>query len=449
MKNYQNIIIVFILTFSIYSCELVNVTDIEAQDVLTEETAITDQIGAELALAGTYSTLNDGNLAVTGINIYPFYIDTDPKGSSNGYSTNNVDSENGTIALVYSSYYNLINRANYVINIVPELEDNLFEPGKKNHIVAEAKFLRSVMSLYLLRRFGQFWDLESPYGIVLREKQASTLEVLPRSSVQASYDFILSDLDYAIENLPASNVSYHANKFAAKGLKSRVLLYMGKFSEAATLANDVILNSGFTLENTFAEVFENEFNSSEVLFSNIHSDTEYNGTSVGWWLYLSLSEYYVNFATSQGDTRLDIVNFEHPTRGYLNGKAPFFFDGATNYYLRLPEVYLIYAEALARSNGSLIDVAAAVNTVRNRAGLLNTTASTREELIEAIRVEKFLELVAEEQEPWFDLVRYADLDGFDISTIKPLVTSKNQYILPIPFNSVTTSNNVVEQNPGY
>ncbi|WP_147679000.1 RagB/SusD family nutrient uptake outer membrane protein [Algibacter pacificus] len=454
MKNYHNIIIVFIITFCIHSCELVDVTDIEAQDVLTEETAIRDQIGAELTLAGAYSFLNDasGTLYIKSV-VLQLGIEAEPGGiiggTSSSYYVNNVDPQDRDSKNVYSGMYTISNRANYLINILPSLDDALFETGSKSKIIAEAKFLRALSHFYLLRSYGQFWDLNSKYGIVLRTEPANDAIAIPRSTVQETYDFILNDLDTAIPDLAVTSPGYYANKYAALALKARIMLYMGKYTEAAILSKDVIDNSPFKLEDTFAEVFENEFNSSEMLFATYHDDNEYSASSVLWWIYISISDYYKNFANSVNDTRISYVNYEHPTRGFINGKFRGFFDGGTNIHLRLAEVYLIYAEALARSNGDLKDIKDAINKIRNRAGMDNTNASTREELINAIRQEKLLELAVEEGEPWFDTIRYAIVDGFDISTIKPTITSKDQYILPIPYDSVTTSNNVVDQNPGY
>src|SRR5699024_5744511 len=98
---------------------------------------------------------------------------------------------------------------------------------------------------------------------------------------------------------------------------------------------------------------------------------------------------------------------------------------------------------------SVNDVEDALNAIRNRAGLANSTADTREEFITAIRMEKLLELAVENGELWFDMVRYAAVDGLDLSTIKSTIQSKTQWILPIPYQSVNLSGGIVVPNPGY
>ncbi len=56
----------------------------------------------------------------------------------------------------------------------------------------------------------------------------------PRSTVQQSYDFILADLDYAIEKGPNFTSTFYASKQVAKAMKAKVLLYM-KYPESAKL----------------------------------------------------------------------------------------------------------------------------------------------------------------------------------------------------------------------
>ena len=211
------------------------------------------------------------------------------------------------------------------------------------------------------------------------------------------------------------------------------------------------------LEADFASIFTNKFNSQEVLFATYYDNNERTTSAVAWLAGATPSDYYRQVAADAGDSRVNTVVLPHPLFGEINGKfADLFGGGDTIYYLRLAEVYLVYAEALARSGGTLTDsdnlvndVEDAINTIRSRAGLSNVTANTRQEFITAIREEKLLELVTEQGESWFDLIRYSQLDGIDVSAFKSTVQSESQYILPIPEESVVGSNGVVEQNPGY
>ena len=125
-------------------------------------------------------------------------------------------------------------------------------------------------------------------------------------------------------------------------------------------------------------------------------------------------------------------------------------QSGSHFILRLGEMYLIYAEAKARLSASGIidtDALAKLNDIRNRAGLSDVTPATKAELLEAIRLEKQLELFGEFNEPWFDMVRYHILGDINISDIKSTITTDDQLILPYPMNALSGNSGLV-QNPG-
>ncbi|MGS0524406.1 RagB/SusD family nutrient uptake outer membrane protein [Zobellia nedashkovskayae] len=129
------------------------------------------------------------------------------------------------------------------------------------------------------------------------------------------------------------------------------------------------------------------------------------------------------------------------------------------YHLRAAEVYLIYAEADARATNSVSsDALSALNEIRVRAGATTTGGDgfetypatiTLPQFLEAVRIEKHIELAIEMGEEWYDLVRYHFVDGFDITTVKASATDPNKYILPIDAITLEVGGNIVEQNPGY
>ena len=129
------------------------------------------------------------------------------------------------------------------------------------------------------------------------------------------------------------------------------------------------------------------------------------------------------------------------------------------YHLRMAEVYLIYAEAEARAQNAVTsDALNALNEIRTRAGATTTGGDGFEtypatislpQFLEAVRIEKRMELGVEIGEDWFDMVRYHFVDGFDVSTVKPSATNPDKYILPIDYITIEAGKNVVEQNPNY
>ena len=114
--------------------------------------------------------------------------------------------------------------------------------------------------------------------------------------------------------------------------------------------------------------------------------------------------------------------------------------------LRLGEMYLIKAEAENELNNTSAAIGA-LNQIRSRAGLPNTTATTQNELREAIWKERRVEM-AFEHDRMFDLRRTgraeAVLQALGINYVSP-----KHDLFPIPQAQIDLSNKKLEQNPDY
>lgn len=498
MKSKYNLYIAACL-FSVLlvSCDLTkDLDEYEPIYSLPAETAITDESSSELALTGVYAILqqkggsNPDNSMIgstlSGINAggYGPFITVEDR----SLMANNPVTDGDKVATLYSGQYTMINRANWVISGVEKLTDASFtNDNRRTEIVAEAKILRAWGHFCLLRLFGQFYDIDSEYGVNVRLEPARDATVHPRISVGATYDAILKDLDEGISNAPALRAKYYVNKTFAKGLKAKILLYMGKYAEAAALSEDVIKNSGsdFALTPTFNELFNhtsrNTINNSESLFSVYADEQEVIGNGAFWSVFAGVSTWYYDLGKNGTMTvggqviKYDVNRIPFMETGkYLfqgvgiNGNMKFaqftgpnsIFD--TLYYLRMAEMYLIYAEASARSTNSVpADALAALNAIRIRAGATTggsgfvtyPSSISYAQFLEAVRIEKMMELGTEFGEEWFDLVRYDYADGFDagfkVSDVKPTATNSNRFILPIPAISIKTGAGIIKQNPLY
>jgi len=127
--------------------------------------------------------------------------------------------------------------------------------------------------------------------------------------------------------------------------------------------------------------------------------------------------------------------------------------------LRLADILLLKAEALAMKGSTHLDQAATiVNQIRNRAGLDELSSSVKgsqSEMINAVLKERRLELAFEGQR-WFDLVRFGKLqevmndlnqrDSGRLPLLKPF--DENSELLPIPQTVLDNNSNLI-QNPGY
>ncbi len=138
-------------------------------------------------------------------------------------------------------------------------------------------------------------------------------------------------------------------------------------------------------------------------------------------------------------------------------------------YFRYAEILLNYAEAQNEASGPDVSVYDAVNTVRRRAGMPDLPEGlTKDEMRTRIRRERQVELAFEEHR-FYDVRRWKVAEvtenvpayGITITKSNGAYTYANKvaldgrkfeqkhYWLPIPRAEILSSNNKLEQNPGY
>ncbi|MCI6617450.1 MAG: RagB/SusD family nutrient uptake outer membrane protein [Prevotella sp.] len=115
--------------------------------------------------------------------------------------------------------YKNIRQCNVLINDLPNYESTL-NPADVKAWIGEARFVRAYTYFALVKRYG---------GVPLLEKAQNLNDTLTiaRSSHQECVDFILRDLDYAMQNMSGEKINGRANKWVAAAIKSRVALYAG------------------------------------------------------------------------------------------------------------------------------------------------------------------------------------------------------------------------------
>lgn len=372
----------------------------------------------------------------------------------------------------WGRYYSLINAANGVISGVNSLPDSKFVGTRKAQIIAESRFLRAYASFKLLSLFGQWFDINSKYGIIIAD-QFNTLTNInkPRSSVKDSYAFIVNDLDYAIANGAATavNTNIYANKWTAMALKMRVLLSRGQaddYPQSVTLGNTILSGSPYRLENRLQDVFYTKgLQSSEVMLGI--------QPQAGQELLINNENTSLNFASArpprpfQATAALRNLYAGDPRQNWVVGNAvpgnkTFYFikyvqqaQVATRlseaaYAFRLTEVYLMLAEATVRSGGDLNAARTLLKTVLSKAGVTDFNAVDNAVGNDALLIQLYYEyarnLVGEDGSEWLALLR---LPFNTVKTLRPSITSQIQYILPIPRSEIVNNPNFGDQNPGY
>jgi hypothetical protein len=134
--------------------------------------------------------------------------------------------------------WSLLRNINYFMDNYQSVEDS---PDKVNPYVGEALFFRSIFYFNKVRTFGDVPWITSALGV------DSELLTAPRTPRNQVVEFILDDLDKAIEYLPArGNGGYtgRVTKEAALALQARIALYEGTWEKYHALKNTAFKANG-------------------------------------------------------------------------------------------------------------------------------------------------------------------------------------------------------------
>jgi hypothetical protein len=365
------------------------------------------------------------------------------------FITHKINTDNGNLQSVWSAIYATINAANHVIAKVPGVQDATFTDAERKQIVGEAYFIRALAYFDLARVWGNA-------QITLTPTLSSSDKTDIANSTQAQvYAQSLSDLNAADSLLlpPASQNPVRANQETVWALKARFYLYQGDYTKAATYAGKVLEDkSNYALQHPYSAFFTpaSAVATKESVFELSYSAT-YTNPHRNYW------QPPANGGTRQwapSDALITLLNdpltggnrnalIARTSAGLWYGNLYYRSGPAVDptYVIRIAELYLIHAEALAQL-GQLDDARKDLDAIRERAGLAPTTASSKEAVLLAIENERRVEF-AFEPHRWFDLVRTkraAAVLGISDSRL---------YIFPIPANEISLANGSLKQNPGY
>jgi hypothetical protein len=395
----------------------------------------------------------------------------------------------------WSDLFQVVFRANLVQEKIQP-----FTFARVNQFKGEARFLRALAYFDLVR----LWGAVPISSTVLTAEQA---QQVPRAPIADVYKFIIDDLKFAADNLPASygtGEKGRATKWAAKGLLGKVYLTMYGFplrdASALPLAKQQLADvyaaesaTTFSMATSFPDLFKTANDNRYALFevqyvsggTGLGSSVpwEQGATFPAWWSPFTAAgpsgavpQAFLGTNWPRRDTRrnatIDTI-IRNPTTGALTGGPQFtkFLEKGTtapvnnrdysnNFpILRFEDVMLMYAEVLNEESTVPPLAVTIVNRIRTRSGLAAFTATSPERASQAafraaILKERRYELIVEGQR-WFDLVR----TGTALQTIMAFKQStgislgrtldSHDLLYPIPLLELTINPGFWQQNPGY
>lgn len=445
----MNTIKYFLIILIMASTSCVNVLDVEPAQSISPDEAIKDKTGIERALTGSYSALHYlGTYGRYHLIVSDLSADNlDWVATNVAYSEigeNKINADNPIVESIWAANYDGINRVNNILNKLPEIGD--ISDAERAQYEGEALFLRALLHFNLANYFG---------GVPI--KTLPTLDLTnidqARDSRDEVYEQVINDLLGAEARLSLSAEAGRASSFSASALLARAYLTRFHFSGIQDLAAkaiekaDRVINEGaFTLASNYADLFNG--NNTEPIFQVVFDAQNYNRLAQNFFP-ISLSGLYI-IAPSPGY----MTCYDSSDSVRLNNSA--LFDAENKPYcfkyrdivtgtdrvlvLRLAEMYLIKAEALAYSNGNVEEIKGNINMIRSRAGLPPTEANTIPDLKLAIENERRYEFAFEGQR-WHDLVR--------TGRAATVIGIEEKYTLyPIPLSEMQT-NKKMTQNEGY
>jgi starch-binding outer membrane protein, SusD/RagB family len=463
MKNRNlfmkgQIVIAFGLFFMAISCDsFVEVALPSSQ--LTSVTVFQEPATANAAMTDIYAKLRDNGLITgngSGINVaLGAYADEleyyGATGATTFFYNNTILPSNATIQGWWSDSYNQIYAANAVYEGV-STSTNLSK-SYKDQLMGEALFVRALVHFYLVNIFGDI-----PYITTTNYVQNQNVSRTPATQV---YTNIIKDLETAQALLPSSyfgGLRVRPNRLVATALLARVHLYNEDFAKAINTASLIINETEtYRLEPNLDLTFLKESPSTIwQLIPQVEGRNTDEGAififNVGPPSFVAMGSELIN-SFETGDLRK-----LHWIKEVGNGNTTWYHvykykeqtvTTTTKEYaiaLRLPEQYLIRAEAKAKLN-DLIGAREDLNRIRNLAGLSDITNNKQEEILSAILQERKVELFTENGHRFFDLKRMGKLNNL-LSGIK-LGWDTADALLPLPESELLLNPNLAPQNPGY
>lgn len=405
----------------------------------------------------------------------------------------------------WSACYNGINQANLILEAIPTSTAPGVTAADKASWTAQLQYLRALYYFDLVKVYsympGTTVPAQDKGGIPIVLKGISTsagaIELLPsRAPIADVYAQVVADLVAAEAVLPTSTNANFANKAAAQALLSRVYLYMKDYAKAKEWADKCITLVGpsrLSNAGSYVAQWRNATHQETLFQFTLASNAENNGvneslqtsfttlTAPGGALLatggfgdlvptISLmnalgitltggnttTNFGLNASIASRSSDVRNLLYEPGTTGRGNSKVECTkYIGKNGFInldnlpvIRIAEVYLTRAEAMATPGSPVFNETAALadlNTIATNRGLTAFTLSGSA-LYEEILNQRRLEL-AFEGHRFFDLKRL----GRDLVKAPHYLTvafTDIRILAPLPTSEIDGNKNMV-QNAGY
>ncbi|GHT18637.1 membrane protein [Bacteroidia bacterium] len=488
MKKYIIVLLVSVTGLTGTSCN--DWLDLEPDNkvVVKEGTGIGSLSEANGRLNALYAMLRAYELYGARMTYYGDALGEDMMSRSGTMRTANYYTfrftEDNAPRTFWDKYYEVINNVNTLLAGIDGLTglSTADEVTRKDY-KGQALTIRALAYFDLTRLYGYPYqkDNGASLGVPIVDKPVDANYKPTRNTVAECYTFFIKDFTDAVPLLKDAKISGKFNKWTAMHLLSRAYLYKGDDTNALATAKEAITGAegkGYKLwtaeEYGAAATWAKEFDP-EVLWELPITSTETAGgnENIGYLTYAAgYDDIYVSDdwrITLMGD-QTDDIRYKNLIDGgsgksgvrYLWKHVP--NSGETNRghsnvkVLRLSELYLIAAEAAARSNNN-DDAMKYLEPIVTRGDATQTVEGTTVTL-DRVLEERRKELVGEGHR-FFDAIRNGKhitrTQGLPFPHLALILPEAWDFdwtyykvVLPIPISEINANKNIAgQQNPGY
>lgn len=402
---------------------------------------------------------------------------------------NRQDGENKNVVRDWDWYLAQVNNCNNIICNIDRIREA--DPSMTEKEYGEWKSEAYCWRAWLLFQMSQIWgDIPLvntiPPAITAENIEEVYDQYFPSRTARADiYAQIIKELDFACSNAPDVN---HSDKFLftkafAHGMLARIYAESTARDWNKVIEHcEAVESMGYSLvddyglmwayddtdavRNTSESIFEITWtrSSGNWVWMMFHRNAYNPDDSYSWIKWITPSRDLIAAYDAEGDTErknASIVFDAASWSNYYPGNEYAFMhkcptNASSTILMRLGEIYLLHAEALAMTN-DLEGATDYVNRIRSRAGIKTVPQpKSVEEMIDVVLHERRLEL-AFEGFRFFDLLRH----GFERArSVHDAMPGKDRYwqsrfplsedtvLMPIP-QTALDNNPSLEQNAGY
>jgi hypothetical protein len=468
------------------------------RSLLTQDIYFTNATQAQTAVDGLYNRLRIMNADVgygesiwVGLELMALHATTLGQSFNNNQIINQtIDPANPYFSNMWNLAYNGIGAANLALTRIPAIS---MDEAQKKALLGQAYFIRAFLYYHLVRLYGDVPLITTPID-------GTSPDLYPTRAPQADvYNLIIADLQAAEQSgLPTVDRTGRISQGAVKALLSSVYLtsagyplqIKANYQKAADKAAELIDANQYPLFSNYASLHNTtDKNQGELILQAQYAfGIATNAISALVIPYfVGISKYNDEFgavvptpgfyATHEaGDLRAQEQQFyfsKYPSIRNPSQTVNFGTQALYKYFhvesalgngvgdenwtlLRMPEVMLIYAEAINEVSGPNTKAYTQINAIRSRAKLPALSGLSQADFRTAVWKERYHEL-AYENKAYFDIQRtrqtydvannrFVNVVGFK-GEVGPAFQEK--YLLwGIPSAEIN-NNRKLTQNPGW